>query len=138
MVTREYQCTTCQHQFDVKQRITEKPIKQCPACQQWSVESIIHGGLDIQVQQDAKTLGQLASRNTKKMGTYELQEKRENFRRSERIAREELRNEAERKIGKPIERINPDAETVKHFDKINQMTPEQKTQFIETGKGIDP
>lgn len=28
----EYQCQTCGHQFEVTQRITESPLKDCPAC----------------------------------------------------------------------------------------------------------
>lgn len=137
MVIREYQCNTCHHNFELSQRITDKVVKQCPACQQWTVESIIHGGLDIQVQCEAKTLGHLASRNTKRFGKDEVFERREKHKESEKKAREELRVNAETKLGRPLERIDPDADTVKRFDKINKMTVEQKTKFIETGKGID-
>lgn len=28
----EYQCSTCHHQFDVIQKISDEPIKKCPEC----------------------------------------------------------------------------------------------------------
>jgi putative FmdB family regulatory protein len=32
MPTYVYQCKKCEHQFEVLQRITEDPIKECPEC----------------------------------------------------------------------------------------------------------
>lgn len=28
----EYECTSCHHQFDVIQKISDEPVKECPAC----------------------------------------------------------------------------------------------------------
>ena len=28
----EYECTSCHHHFDLMQKITDEPEKQCPAC----------------------------------------------------------------------------------------------------------
>lgn len=28
----EYECTHCQQQFDLMQKISEEPVKQCPQC----------------------------------------------------------------------------------------------------------
>ena len=28
----EYQCTSCNHHFEVTQKISEKPLKKCPTC----------------------------------------------------------------------------------------------------------
>lgn len=28
----EYECTSCHHQFDMMQKISEAPVKQCPQC----------------------------------------------------------------------------------------------------------
>ncbi|MBN2097272.1 MAG: zinc ribbon domain-containing protein [Candidatus Omnitrophica bacterium] len=33
MPTYEYQCQKCKHKFEVFQRITEQPLKNCPVCQ---------------------------------------------------------------------------------------------------------
>ncbi|MCS7258180.1 MAG: zinc ribbon domain-containing protein [candidate division WOR-3 bacterium] len=32
MPTYEYQCTTCNYQFEEFQKITDKPLKKCPKC----------------------------------------------------------------------------------------------------------
>jgi putative FmdB family regulatory protein len=32
MPTYEYRCEKCEHEFEREQRITEDPIKKCPAC----------------------------------------------------------------------------------------------------------
>ena len=37
----EYQCTHCQHQFDVIQKMNEDPIKLCPQCSQQSVVKLV-------------------------------------------------------------------------------------------------
>lgn len=28
----EYQCTNCHHHFDLMQKVSEAPVKQCPQC----------------------------------------------------------------------------------------------------------
>lgn len=33
MPTYQYKCKACDHRFDVMQRITEDPLKECPECQ---------------------------------------------------------------------------------------------------------
>ena len=37
----EYQCTQCQHQFDVIQKMNDEPIKLCPNCSQQSVVRLV-------------------------------------------------------------------------------------------------
>jgi putative FmdB family regulatory protein len=37
----EYQCTHCNHCFDMMQKISEDPIKQCPVCYQNTVQKLI-------------------------------------------------------------------------------------------------
>ena len=32
MPTYEYSCTACENQFEVVQRITDSPLKECPEC----------------------------------------------------------------------------------------------------------
>ena len=33
MPTYNYKCDKCEHQFETIQRITEKPLKDCPKCE---------------------------------------------------------------------------------------------------------
>lgn len=37
----DYACEKCQHQFEVEQRITEDPVKVCPACRSRKVKRLI-------------------------------------------------------------------------------------------------
>ncbi|HDS3847694.1 FmdB family zinc ribbon protein [Legionella pneumophila] len=37
----EYQCTKCHHQFDLMQKVTDAPVKQCPKCYENTVTKLI-------------------------------------------------------------------------------------------------
>ncbi|MGL5742345.1 MAG: FmdB family zinc ribbon protein [Legionella sp.] len=37
----EYQCTSCQHHFDLMQKISDEPVKQCPVCYKNTVIKLI-------------------------------------------------------------------------------------------------
>jgi putative FmdB family regulatory protein len=37
----EYHCTSCNHHFDLMQKINDEPIKQCPVCYAEAVEKLI-------------------------------------------------------------------------------------------------
>jgi len=37
----EYACDKCGHEFEVEQRITEDPVKTCPACRSRKVKKLI-------------------------------------------------------------------------------------------------
>jgi putative FmdB family regulatory protein len=43
MPTYEYECTHCGHTFEAFQKITEKPLSQCPKCKQ-GVKRLISNG----------------------------------------------------------------------------------------------
>ena len=44
MPTYHYACDACGHDFELEQRITEKPIKKCPACGKPKARRMIAGG----------------------------------------------------------------------------------------------
>jgi putative FmdB family regulatory protein len=44
MPTYSYQCESCQHQFDLFQKITEEPAKICPQCNTPSLKRLIGPG----------------------------------------------------------------------------------------------
>lgn len=48
MPTYEYACT-CGHQFELEQKITEEPIKECPICKKPEVKRLISGGQSFQL-----------------------------------------------------------------------------------------
>lgn len=136
MITYHYKCEVCQHEFEQSQSIKDKPLQKCPACEQWKLYRVIYGGLDPIVQAEAKTVGLYASRQHKKMGKYEKQEKQQEYKESQKLAKQELRKEAERKLGRKLANIEVKPELVDKNNKINKMTPEQKKRYIETGKGL--
>jgi len=74
MITYEYKCDTCSHEIEILQSIKDKPLKQCPACCQYTLNRVIYGGTLAVVVQEPTTLGQQAERNTKKFGKNKVQE----------------------------------------------------------------
>lgn len=137
MITYHYKCEVCQHEFEKEQSIKDKPLQKCPACEQWKLYRVIHGGLTPIVQGDAKTVGTYASRVMKKMGKYEKEDKRKEYKDSQKAAKQELRKEAEKKLGRKLTGLDEaKPEVIAKNNKINKMTPEQKKRYIETGKGL--
>ncbi|MBI2441388.1 MAG: zinc ribbon domain-containing protein [Lentisphaerae bacterium] len=47
MPTYEYECRSCQHQFELFQSITAKPIAQCPRCHKAKVRRLIGRGAGV-------------------------------------------------------------------------------------------
>lgn len=41
MPTYEYRCERCDHEFERQQRITDKPIRRCPACRSRGAKRLI-------------------------------------------------------------------------------------------------
>ena len=77
MLTYDYGCNHCGFLWqNISQSINDAPKKKCPRCKKMTLERLISGGMHSFTRGEATTLGQLAEQNTKKMGRYELQEKR--------------------------------------------------------------
>jgi putative FmdB family regulatory protein len=108
-----YKCYDCEHQFDTEQSVKDKPLKKCPHCKNLSIERLIYSPM-VFVRQEAKTIGQLADRNSKKLGTGEI---------SERDAKK--KETAKNFFDKERSDLNK---------KISSMTPEQKDRYIYEGK----
>ena len=43
-MTYDYLCTGCGHSWEAEQRISEDPLKQCPACGEQSAKRQVTGG----------------------------------------------------------------------------------------------
>ncbi len=43
MPTYDYACDSCDHEFELEQRITDKPIKKCPNCGKLKARRMIGG-----------------------------------------------------------------------------------------------
>src|SRR3990167_6329169 len=86
-----YRCNECTHEYEIEQRITEKPISLCPSCGQQTCERLICEPIVIDM--GAKTLGGLADKNTSKMGKYELEDKRQSKTERNKIAKKTILEE---------------------------------------------
>lgn len=113
MPNYDYSCTACGFLWeDVNQGINEEPKKKCPRCSKMTLNRIIFGGLPGFVKGEATTLGQLADRNSKKLGKYGVSEK------------EAIKNE---QVDKGLKQYKQD---LKDIGKMNQT---QKQRFIDNG-----
>lgn len=119
MNTYEYRCEACQYEFETKQSIKDKPLKKCPECKKNKLERLISAPT-VFVRQEAKTLGQQADRNTKKMGTYEKE------------AREKADSDKRIKVKKE----KPWWKSEHSTEKIANLSPEAKQRYIMEGKII--
>ena len=109
----DYSCNYCGFLWEnVSQSIHDAPKKQCPRCKKMCLTRLISLGLPPIVIGEATTLGQLADRNTKKIGKYKTSE--------EKAKHKEI-------IGKGTK------ERIDLNKKISKMTPEQKLRYIENG-----
>lgn len=135
MITYQYKCGVCQLEFETQQSIKDKPLKKCHICNQYALERVITGGL-TPICNNVTTLGSYADKAHKKMGHYEKEEKRHDYKEARKLARKQLRKEAEIKLGRPLMDIETKPELVEKNRKISNMTPEQKDIYIKTGKGL--
>jgi putative FmdB family regulatory protein len=109
----DYGCNHCGFLWDdVVQSINDSPKKKCPKCNKMTLERLISGGLQPFVRGEATTLGQLAEQNTKKMGRYELQEKR-------------AKNKEDTDAG-----LKRHQEEIKQIGKMNET---QKERYVDNG-----
>jgi putative FmdB family regulatory protein len=46
MPTYEYECTSCNHNFEAFQAMSDAPLKECPKCGE-NIRRLIHGGTGV-------------------------------------------------------------------------------------------
>lgn len=115
MITYEYMCTNCGHQFEAEQSIKDKPLVRCPECKKHRLQRIMSGGNgSFMPCKEPTTIGQLADRNYKKN--------------KGKINDEESKKKAEA----PTENVPWYGKTDKR--KINKMSAKQKRDYIMEGK----
>jgi len=110
----DYVCQKCSHELrDVLQSIKDPPQKKCPKCGKEGLKRVLYGGLYISVKQDPTTVGQLADRNTSKMGSYQ-------------------KSELEEKIKNSAPTTDKHAPATR--SEINKMSEKQQRRYIMEGK----
>lgn len=43
-MTYEYVCEACKHAWEVEQKISDKPLSECPACKEQAAKRLATGG----------------------------------------------------------------------------------------------
>jgi putative FmdB family regulatory protein len=111
MPLHDYECTNCNKLFsDVYQKYEEDPLTTCEECGEESLQKIF-ATPNFFVTQEAKTLGQLADRNAKKMGQREVQERELKNKEKTKSAMSEAKKEL--------------------YGNINKMNDSQKRRYID-------
>lgn len=49
MPTYTYKCSSCTHQFDIRQSMSDDKLKECPECKKLDLEKIITPGNGFQL-----------------------------------------------------------------------------------------
>jgi putative FmdB family regulatory protein len=116
MPTYDFECSSCGHQEEIFQSMSASSTKQCPQCDAENCFTVVFLTAPISfVKGEVKTIAQQADRNTKNMGSYELQEKR-------------LKDEISDSVSKKKR------ETRDRHKAIVSMTPQQQQHWIKTGE----
>lgn len=108
----DFECEPCAYYTEIKQGPHDADVHMCPHCNSPTLVKVFINPPSISVVGEANTIGQLMDRNTKKMGTYEIQDKNKK------------------------NNINQNQEVIKtreRRNKINKMTPQQKLKWIKEG-----
>ena len=102
MPRRYYICDDCNYNFDITQRFEDPILKECPKCKGKVYQDLV--GIHTSVISEPKTIGQLAERNSKKLGK-ECVDMLEKKRKEEMEANKEIGYQKIEKItGKKVKR----------------------------------
>ena len=48
-MTYEYLCEACKHKWELEQKISEEPVKNCPKCKKKKAKRLVSGGQGFQL-----------------------------------------------------------------------------------------
>ena len=133
MPTYDFQCGKCGKVHEIFRRFSDglpKKMKEMddPCCHGSVKVSQLFSAPDVSVKAEAATLGQLAEKNAKNMGSSQVTELSEQYRTKKQEA-------LKLKEGMSVDRKQPvDKNTMDRIKKINNMSNDQKKRFIERGE----
>lgn len=135
MVTRLYYCKNCEHEFETVQPMHEELKTKCPKCKKNKLIQDLSGSFHGSVIQ-YNTVGSLAEKNTKELGTYGRQAKEKEILDKD----EEIKTIRENKLREAG--INPGKRTSKKLDlppsnvllSINKGDKEAIRRYIYEGR----
>ena len=129
MLTYVYACENCDvPEFEVLQRITDKPKRACPVCKKHTLYRVIQPALSFVrlAYSEVKTLGHLAERNSKRMS----QDEKDHLAKDNKTKKEIL-NRLPAHL-KP-QRVEKDA-SLAPDKSLAKLDAKQIERYIETGK----
>jgi putative FmdB family regulatory protein len=92
-----YRCASCENEFEEYQSIKDNPLIVCSLCHLPELYRVIHAANSF-VRGEAKTVAQLAERNTASLGRYG----REAFWEKQRVEKQEAKEMAKRELQKKL------------------------------------
>lgn len=135
MPVYEYLCGECSARYDVVQSIRDDSLVTCQYCHEDGLSRVLYPPIVFDT--TPKTLGSQADKN--EVGrTYYNDKLKHDHAESKKKGRERLR-EMYPDMGPEVQYERPywrDSDTIN--TKLNDLTPEEKTKYILTGKTTDP
>lgn len=122
MPAYDYECRKCNYSEEIFQKMSDEPLTKCPKCKKKQFRRII-----TQITafvKDAKTLIQLAEKNTKKMGKYHLEDKIEENRLNKQKCKEYVKKDKNNFFTKMDPKVR----------KKVMKSPQSKKKYILEGK----
>tara|TARA_R110000824_G_scaffold371251_1_gene560938 strand:- start:2014 stop:2358 length:345 start_codon:yes stop_codon:yes gene_type:complete len=108
----DFECKECKYYDEIRQAHDAPSIQECPCCNKKTLRKVFINAPAISVRGEPNTIGQLADKNTRNMGSYEKQEK---------SAKDNSQNISEAQQKRNTNR------------KINSMTQKEKVKWIKEG-----
>mgnify|MGYP000070501714 CR=1 FL=1 len=109
----DFECEPCAFYTEIRQGYNDPSTLDCPHCNNPTLKMVFITASFIAVRCEPASVKHLAERNTKNMGTYELQSKMKEDK---------------------IEERNEKRAKVKLNNKINNMTQQEKVKWIQDGE----
>jgi putative FmdB family regulatory protein len=110
----EYGCE-CGYTEEKEEKIGPSKVRKCPQCKKKTLERLISAPMTF-VRREAKTVGQVMERNSKKLGRYE----KEHLRKDYIVSGQEAKDKARK-------------DDMNEMARINKMSPAQKAKYIHEG-----
>ena len=108
----DFECSRCAYYTEIRQGVDEPSTHQCPHCGEDTLVKVFINSPAFFVRGEPNTVGQLADKNSRNMGTYEKQDKDH---------KNHTNNNPEHRKKRDTHR------------KINSMTQKQKLKWIKEG-----
>lgn len=110
----DFECEPCAYYTEISQSMFSPSLLECPICGQETLKKVFLNPPHISVRGEVTTIGQMADRNTEKMGKYEREDKTKKDKNGKGLTKEQK-------------------EKRKQHQKITAMTPQQKIKWIKEG-----